>query len=432
MTDRVLNNLLQKYSKTPYEGKDHETYSFVDGEGYKQNDEPKDNIPNTQRVNPKRDNSSQLTGIQGDSLTSDLHDKMYLINEFRTAFNESTKDDRRKWDKMFKVIPLSDEILKLPDDQRISSIYNDLLKYFFQIYGTLDTFERREFFNQFPELRDMLSSKIKENIEVNKKFAKISTKGFKTAEDLKYLYDISHKLTDKTLSEKGYFSNKEKGLNTEIIQSLMSLKHANYTSDENYATGHGELSEDISSMKNHFSSGIIKRMWRDKFTEAGKAVKSAKGPRITSEPYQHFLFTLNDIKKRRDEDVNKDGLYRSEPPKTATIKDINEPKPKPKPNTSNLSINQYEEYPGIIVEPMIRYFSDNLRSKKNITENDIFSILMKKDADKNIVAKDIRVTLISYLDILHEPHDKNANISDLLRVYNARRVKEATEMNKSN
>lgn len=428
MTDRVLNNKVQKYSKSEDGRNTHRKYSFEYGEGYKQNIN-KDNVPSTQRLNTMRDNSSQLTGIQGDSLTSDLHDKMYLINEFRTAFNQSTDDDRRKWDKMFKVIPLSDEILKLPDDQRISSIYNDLLKYFFQIYATLDTFERREFFNQFPELRDMLSSKIKENIEVNKKFAKISTKGFKTAEDLKYLYDISHKLTDEKLSKKGYFSDKEKGLNTEIIQSLMSLKHTNYTDNENYATGHGDISETISPMTNHFSSGIIKRMWRDKFTEAGKAVTSDRGPRITSEPYQHFLFTLADIRNKRAEDVNDDkGLYRTVPSKTATMKDINESKP-----TTQQSVNltpPYQEkdrvnnnYIGTKQNNMILWVTALDESKTDLS---LLSIPRKfgsvYDNDTKLYS-DFRESLIFYLD--QKGYDRSqANPGDtieLIGVFNTQR-----------
>ncbi len=255
-------------------------------------------------------NNNRSYNIPSDNvIQTDLHDRIFMMKNFETSMKNGLINSNVKWEDMFKKIPLTDELLKLSDDKRKTDIYNDLLQYFFHRYETLDTYERKCFFESFPEIFEHLRKKKKEMINDNVKFAKISLKGVKSREDWKYIYDSSHSNITNPKSE--YFSETNPRLNTGIISTLLSLNKDKLERDENISIGSamGNRFED----DENYTAGIMRRTWRDlrrrydnespynldTIYNNGSRVR----PEMGSEPYQHFMFHAGDIKSTEDNNM---------------------------------------------------------------------------------------------------------------------------------
>ena len=262
--------------------------------------------------NEKR-NNKQLYEKQEDSITSDLHDKMNLLKNFKDVWQQGPGQDANiAYDQMFKRIPLTDELLKIPDDKRLADIYNDFLKWLFSNYATMDTAEREKFLNNFPEIREHLMSRTRDCIDSNRRFAKKGLKGFfNSPEDMREFYQIMHEQNNKP-DNGGFFSDYDKNLNLDITNAFMSLNKPDIGPSENYATGRGDISIDDNEddvNRNTYYSGLITRTWRN--LNRGRDINreniysnSNAGPNIGPEPFQHFLFTDKDMRRNVNENLN--------------------------------------------------------------------------------------------------------------------------------
>lgn len=269
--------------------------------------------------NPKeeKENNNRNYKVQNDqSITGDLHEKMHLIKNFQTSLKNAgniglNEKSKKNWQKLFKKIPLTDELLTLSDDKRRSDIYNDLLKYFYHHYETFDTYERKNFFQQFPEIFDHLREKVKDNLEANKKFAKFSLYGVRSKEDMEYLYKVGHKSISG--DSDGYFSESDPFLNTKIINSFLNIGNKT-TKFNNTASGYSNVDniddDESNNNNNNFVSGVIKRTWRNyrkgNFDEKSTFYdKASEKPVIGKEPHQHFLFqSKGNVNKEEQKEID--------------------------------------------------------------------------------------------------------------------------------
>ncbi len=312
---------------------------------------------NSRRKEPK-DNNNRLSNYASDNtITDEQHDKLMLLKNMQDSFNKSktiNAEGKSNWERIFKKIPMTDELLKFSDDKRKSDIYNDLLRYFYEHYESFDTYERKEFFRVFPEMMDHLKSKVKDNIKANKKFAKFSLRGVKSREDMEYLYKVGHLNSDEINSD--YFSESIPQLSKNIVSSFLSLPK--YKDDnDNFSTGRATTSK-----YNDYTSGLIKRTWRNyqrgKFNEEDREGLNER-PILGPEPQQHFLFEKPPGGKMSIEN-DKDGKAISKKIESLT-KDISNPKSKENENIEKKETKLNKE----TIASNLLYYADKLNEFRN-------------------------------------------------------------------
>ena len=180
--------------------------------------------------------------------TSDkIWDTLLVMNGIYTEKNNNETDDAfrlRKIEiiqKLFKKMPITKEILELPDDLIKRDILSDFSLYYYQNFEKLSPEERQDLFQFFPHFKVDLQSIIDYKISNNLEYAKLGLRGTKTKNDFEKLYHLSRD---------------SKIIDENVIKHFMGLEKPNDTSDNlQLYDDAGYIIQD----ENGFKRGAIRR-----------------------------------------------------------------------------------------------------------------------------------------------------------------------------
>lgn len=99
------------------------------------------------------------------------------------------KFDRIK--NLFEKMPITEEILQLPDDLIKRDIFAKFSAFFYKSFHMLSSEERKDLFKFFPEMKVNFEKIIQHKIDKNLEYAKLGLYGTRSREDLEKVYHLS-------------------------------------------------------------------------------------------------------------------------------------------------------------------------------------------------------------------------------------------------
>lgn len=123
--------------------------------------------------------------------TSDMIWDAILVINGVSPENLGEDERLKKIRSLFKKIPITKEILDLPDDLIKRDIFADFCSFYYKTFHMLSQEEREKLFKLFPEMEVNFKKIIDSKIENNVKYAKLGLYGTREKSDYEDVYELS-------------------------------------------------------------------------------------------------------------------------------------------------------------------------------------------------------------------------------------------------